>query len=325
MLLLYAYDFSDFANGKVAPDRLEYEIDQSNVIVRALDHVSTVGTTCKIWFKASLDPTEQADLDAIVAAHEGTPLAGRPTDKEGIPLVSLDVPREEDKKLVVVTSPSTEGWMTFFTGADDDTSPTPPASGRGTGTRIRISYAAEETGTKAVDLQFKEPVEVHDGGGWYNGFGMDDLINFSVVMPATAIVSNGTNTGNCNLVPMAPGGPPMVIVPAAGNGAYDVDLATAVPVPANGKTGYWDADHNTCEITASEEPGSAKWHLLAVPIQSYFLRTMPLGNPLGLLDVEVYKAEWVPKQWIIRVSITKTSTTAAEFAGWIMLFREVSL
>lgn len=245
--------------------------------------------------------------------------------------VVLNGPAELDGKPVFVQAPNTTGFMTWFTGRGDDLAPTPPASGRGDGAQIKLEWDnVEARGSKSVDFQFSEVVELHDGevfygdGGLIGGWTTDDELSFSAVIPATVATVNGTNEGNCNLVDA---GGYNIIVPAVGDGTHDIVLADAVPVPAGyDGGGYWDANYRTGDVTPAVKPGDSEtlWHLLDIPVESFFLKRLPLGNPLGAFEIDAYKAEWIPPSWKLRLSVTKNSTGAGQLAGWLMLFREKS-
>lgn len=241
--------------------------------------------------------------------------------------VTLDAPQEHDKRPVVVMSPSTEGWMTWFSGAGDDPAPTPPASGRGQGQQLIVEWATADAlpSTKQVEIRFIEPVEIHDGEMLYppGQWGPKSRWDFSVRMPATTTTPNA-GLGNCNLVDV---GGFNLIVPAAGDGSHDVDLAQAVPVPASAGTGYWDADRNTGAVSPSATPGSASWALFDVEIKSYFMRNMPLGSPRGIFEIDTYKAEWISERWYLTLEVLRDAAEAQAdtyVAAWLMFFREKS-
>lgn len=336
---LTTYDYSvtaDTLNGAVSLSALEVAIRASS-IVTALDGSYTDKATkpeprLHIVFKDALSAGDKTTLDGLVAAHDGNPLPDSAYTSTGAPIVHIDAPSEPDGKPVVVMSPSTEGWMTFFTGAGDDKA-NPP--GRGTGQKLVVTWDGTETGsalTKTVEVEFSEPVEVHDGQFFYpTGAATDPTWShasrwsFSVIMPATPTppAAAPVNTGNCNSVPTGLGY--NILVPAAGDGALELDLATAVPVPASGG-GYWNADHETGAITPSTTPGKADWHILDnVPVESFFMRNMPMGNPRGMFDIDTYKAEWISERWKLKLSVSRNETNntiATWAAGWLMFFRE---
>lgn len=227
--------------------------------------------------------------------------------------------REQDGKGVVVNSPATEGWRAWITGAGDDLDPTPPASGRGEGTKLRLSFTGAET--KSVSIQFTEPVELHDGQLFYTpviNWTMDDRWDFKIELPATIVTPNGLNAGNCNLIPQTGYN---IIIPAAGDGTHDVVLTDAVPIPTDSSNGFWDVVYNTGEITPSATPGSAKWFLFDVPLNSWFLKNMPMGHPLGVFDSDIYKTEYCHQSWLLTLTVTKNSIGVGEVGGWLMCFR----
>lgn len=225
---------------------------------------------------------------------------------------------ENDGKVIVTPYPATEGYKTYFTGAGDQLDPLV----RGGGPRLRVSWDnIEDRGAKSVEIQFSEPVEIHDGEGYHTGtWDLDDLLDFQLIMPATATTVSGS--GNCNRVDSGLGYD--VIVPAPGNGGYEADLSLAVPVPADlqNPNGYWDVDHDTGEVTPSATPGQAKFHLFSAEQEVYFVRRVALGHPLGCFTVEPYKAEWIHPRWKLKMIVTKNSAGAGNFAGWLLAFRK---
>lgn len=323
----YPYNFTDFLNDEVDLDSLDSEI-RASAIITALDKIETDETTalCDIWFKDALSAGDNTVLDGIVAAHDGVAIPD-PLTPGGVPLVHIDAPEEDDGKPVVVMTPGPRAYRTFFSGSGDDPSPTPPESGRGSGPTIGLDIPSTDTFPKDyfVEWGYNEPVYVHDGQLCWNPaveFGRQDHFSLSVKGLATVTTPNGTTTGNCNLV--AAGGY-NVIVPAAGDGTHDVVLADAVPVPTGLATnGYWDVDKRTGDVTPSLTPGAAKWLLLDIAFQSYFLRRVPLLHSLGLFDIDTYMAEWISVKWTWRMDVHKEAgpSVDCEVAGWIYVFRE---
>jgi hypothetical protein len=83
--------------------RLELEIRASSSIVHDLDHLTSLGTTVDIYFKAELGTAEVTELDAIVAAHVPTPMPEQAT------LVTLDTPKDAEGRQYtrnVITEPT---------------------------------------------------------------------------------------------------------------------------------------------------------------------------------------------------------------------------
>lgn len=251
---------------------------------------------------------------------------GVPKTPEGTPLIALDAPRERDHKPVMVNSPATEGTFTWLSARGDDLNPTSPASGRGEGAHLMLSFT--EPDTKEVEAQFMEPVELHDGhiswrptGNW----DFEDSWSISVRMPATVAVVNPTNTGNCNLYPTGLGF--NIIVPAAGDGAYDIDLAQAVPIPDgyNAKTdqgaGYWDVEEHWSEEITPTGTDKGAFNFYDIALEMFFCKNMDCGSPLGVWDLDAYKAEWISKKWKLCFQATKVTAGAGKIGGFLMIFR----
>jgi len=228
-------------------------------------------------------------------------------------------PKGPDGKQIVTISPSSEGLNTWFHGAGDITG----SIERSGGQKYLITFTAIEIGTtKEVSINYSEPIEIHDGQAIFTPAASWDVIDYAelyVEIPATPIVSNLSGTGNCNLFPV-PGG--NLILPANGNGGYNVDLTKAVPVNSSDQTGYWDTDYFTGGVTSSATPGKAEYNLLdfQVPNQ-YFAVKMPLGQGHGLLDVDVYKTQWIHQNYKFHFVVRKDSPGAGKIAIWLLGFR----
>lgn len=213
------------------------------------------------------------------------------------------------------------GVYLYFAGAGDDV-----ANGkRGEGTAFVASKDA--SGDATVEWQFCDLVLMAGGSATVAGAELGDYASLEVIAPATAVVPNGTNTGNCNVVSG-------VIVPAAGDGAYDVDLDEAVPVPAlqadGSYAGYWDWSKPLVgkgEITASETPGSAHWHLIAaeLTLTRYANRLALLGS--GELEFTIPAIE--PKaqlpQWKGRLTLHNGGHVGLKLAFILMMGRALTV
>lgn len=253
-----------------------------------------------------------------------------PTDSHGNPIFCLHGPKEDDERPIFVNSPIPLGFMPYYVGAGDDES-----AGRGMGTPLEFEFSGAEQ--QAVEVQYNEPVWLHDGECAYkpvDNWSMKDKFSFGIVMPASVVTPNGTMTGNCHVVnaagdPWLSGGQPdagqgyYIIVPAAGDGTYDVDLDQAVPVPAGmDNNGYWDADERTGVVTVSADPGAAKFYLMTVELVGWFMRNIGMGSPRGVFEVEAYRSEWISERWKFRMVVDRVSTTAAEAQAYLFVFRE---
>jgi len=222
---------------------------------------------------------------------------------------------ESDGRAVVAAYPAYMGTQTQFTSRGDDMATGTP----NTGPRMKFNFTGPDT--KSVDVQFLTPVQLADGAAVFSGAWdvSEDSISFSVEIGATATTTNPTNTGNCNLVDM--GGYNM-IVPAAGDGTHDVDLAVAKPIipDIDGGTLPWWVDLYTGATTPSAR-GDGNAILLDVPQSSLFINCCPIGAADGHWDIEVYRAEYIHQSWVLRGTVTKQSAGAGLLAGELLIYR----
>jgi hypothetical protein len=353
----YIYEFdiaSDFPRGKVNSSRLEHEIFYAKLnghnawqrpFTGQID-VSQEGDsgTVKIYFQIDDDETappqeDQDQMDVIIENHSGDPLTQTVQ-------VETDDAKEADGRRVVTTSPVPSNWTTWVTGASDDIDAVNPTGARGSGAPILLEWDGEEPeldvnhevphSEKTVDIQFREPVQVHDGEVcWYDGHAKttnnwfsDDNFDFLAAIPANTPVPAPGMDGNVNMVEV-PGsqGTMHVIVPAAGNGAHNLpDLATSTaPATArdeNGNpNGYWDVNEYTGEVFPAV-PGQGTHNLYDFALKVYIIRKMPMGNPQGCFALDSYKVEWVHPNWKLQLTVRKKRPGAGTVQGWLLAFRQ---
>jgi hypothetical protein len=235
---------------------------------------------------------------------------------------------EHDNRMVVVNFPADEGSYMWLSGAGDDV-----VNGvRGGGTEITVTFAdvtRTEPEVKTIDVQFMEWIQLHDGQVTVTDntqWDLGDRWDWGVFMPATEVTPNAAQEGNCNVVnPQGQPGQPdsYIIVPAMGDGAFDVDLAAATPVPAGG-AGFWEYDWRADTVAPSANPGGAGWYLLAVDApMAYFMRAVNVPiHRAGNFDFDAYKAERIYKRWRLRLVVTKKSNGPGKLSGWFVCFRE---
>jgi hypothetical protein len=183
----YTYSISgDFLNGKVGSTKLTQEIG-SSTIVYALDHISTIGDVCDIWFKSVLSGGEETTLDGVVAAHDGTTVdTDAPTMSDGRPLVRAD------------TRPLSH--QTYFTCAGDT------ASGIGDGKHLQWDFTNDDDiiesspycdipdgyKTKEIKLQFIDPIYLKDGSLYFFDAPWGAHCDMHIVIPAGNYYPNPT-------------------------------------------------------------------------------------------------------------------------------------
>jgi hypothetical protein len=311
----YTYSIqTDFPNHKVDSGRLTQEIRASAIIV-ALDHIDTAEDACDIWFKDILNTGDKTLLDGLVAVHTGEPLpSDLPrtiiTGPSGVP---VDI---ANNRMLVVPFPADFGANLWLTGRGDDLE----QQSRGTGQALAMTFTGP--GEQSVDLQFLEQIQLHDGQLFVqdpSAWDIGDEWDLGVLIPACVPVANPGGTGNCNVVDSGQGF--NVVVPAMGDGAYDLDMATAAPLPGGG--GYWDYDYYSNALTPSKTPGSASYNLISVDVLLYSHRSVPIPwHKHSVFDFDAYDAVRISQRWKIRWTVKKLSSGSGKVAGWVVVFRQ---
>jgi len=311
----YTYSISqDFPNHKEDSARLTREIQQSS-IATALDYINTSGDDCDIWFKDALSAGDKTTLDGIVATHSGEPLPATAS-----PVTIAGARFDSDGKQVIVPTPAPSGSYTWYTSQGDVLDPL----ARGEGQLARVTFAAAETGVKTVELVFSEAVYIHDGEiNWRGIEDFDGTDHFSVYVKfgQSDDLTPNPGAGNCNI--SAP-----FIIPANGDGDYDIDLDTACPIPSS--QGQWIVSEKTEVITPYVEGqtmGKYDQRIVLMtgytPPNMYLVRNLSMGSPRGIFEIDAYMVEWISKHWKLGMEVdkVKSPTNPVEMSGIIMLFR----
>lgn len=106
----YTYSISaDFPNAKVSSDRLSQEIQDAAITI-ALDYISNDASNSDIWFKNAISAGEKTTLDAVVAAHDGTPLPDNEVSEVLIQEENVKTGGRFQAKGVQLGIPATTGW-----------------------------------------------------------------------------------------------------------------------------------------------------------------------------------------------------------------------
>jgi len=223
-------------------------------------------------------------------------------------------PTTSDGKQIMLPNLFPGGVTLYYAGSGDHAT-----NGRGEGTLFQKGSTAQEDAT--VEWQFNDWVYVAGADVVYSGAVLGDWLTLEVFAPATSVAVNESNEGDCNVVDG-------VIVPAAGNGGYDVTLATAVPVPAfveesDSPTGYWDWDEpneGKGTITASATPGSARWHLIAANLYlaRFACKKPMLGTTFENIVVPAIKPKKILPQWKWKLTMHNSTTKSLDL-GWTLV------
>lgn len=220
----------------------------------------------------------------------------------------MGVPKTADGKPIYLPNIFPGPVVLYYAGSSDH-----PTNGRGAGDSFLISTTQAEDAV--FEFSFNDWVYLAGGYMHWQNAVAGDWVSMKLKAPATPVTAAPGNNGNCNLVNG------VVIVPAAGNGAYNVDLTQAVPIPAQASAtgddegppnGYWDWEEPQIgkgTVTASATPGAAKWQLLAVDIDlTRFVSKMQLlgTNRLDVM-IPAIKPKKILPQWKIRVDLHSAS------------------
>lgn len=309
------YTFSiadDFPNARVNPSTLQDQV-RASAIVTALDFIGTEGDACDIWFKADLSGGDQTLLASVVAAHDGaeTPDAPRVqlTDRNGAPL-----PLATDGKLFVLPNIFPGECILTFSGAED--SETTPLEGALFGLQAAPEDSAEQV------WSFIDGVYISGGHIEWEGGSFGSQLEFEIWTTASTTKAPAVaNQGNCNRVATGLGFD--IIVPAAGNGAYDLDSACPVPAYANEteeQTGYWECEDLWIGrgTMSPGVPQHAKYNLFTAPLEAAHLCRLHLMKDSGSRDVVLpnIKPKWLLPHWRLKAIITNASTTKTLSVAW---------
>ena len=325
----YTYSIQDdfLQNHEVNSGTLTTEIEASAITI-ALERIDTGAGNCVIVFKAALSAGEETILDGLVAAHDGDAAAPAP-----IP-VAIAGPTTSDGKQIVLPCLFPGGVYLFVCGATDS------ETVRGEGDLLIVS--SETSGDTTVEMDpFLDFVYIAGGTLLFEGGVLGDWFSARMVCPATTPVLNEANTGNCNLMdcPACPGVPEgtKLIVPAAGNGTHDVDLATAIPVPSHDTeepgvgSGFYNWNEPSSGAgrgTITAVPGmTGDYHLLDHEVQlAAFVNRVPLLGS-GQLDVAVesVKPKKMLPHWHGRMVLHNTGHAGLKAALMIVTARKVTV
>ena len=158
-----------------------------------------------------------------------------------------------------------------------------------------------------------------DGGSW------GSYVYMELIAPASTTKTPAmANQGNCNRVPTGYGFD--IIVPAAGNGAYDLDVV--VPVPAttdetNIQNGYWNYSEPWIGkgVVAPGIPGASKYNLYTAQLELAHFVKMHLFKDSGSRDLiaPAIKPKWILPEWTLNVNIHNADANKTLRVSWDLL------
>jgi len=304
-----------FPNAKMDSDKLAREI-RASAIVTALDYVATADGTCSVWFKAALSGGDETILGAIVAAHDGVSDAPAPIPVQDY-TNGAPAPTATDGKPFVLPNSFPGEVLINFTGCADS------STQRFAGDLFGIQQVGEGTSSQVVS--FLDGFYLAGGHVEWDGGNWGDSVYMELKAPATTTKAPATaNCGNCNKVPTGLGF--NIIVPAAGNGQYDIDVP--VPVPANNQetnaqNGYWNYSEPWCGkgTVSPAVPGKGKYNLFDAELELSHFTKIHVFKDSGTRDLiaPAIKPKWILPEWRLHVEITNTDANKTLRVGWDFL------
>lgn len=275
--------------------------------------------------------------------------------------VQLSSPSTSDGKPIFTPAVIPGNHNLYFCGRGDDLT----TKGRGKGQPFRVKQTGPTSPPHTqVSWQFVDSIYIAGGKFWSNNGAEGDEVHLDLLAPATPVTPNGTNTGNCNLSDAGGQLPaPILIVPAAGDGAYDVDVdaalypalankadgsapnkvTQAVPVPAfqdadaqDAPAGFWDWDSDTGVITPAVGGGGETlgfWNLYAAElsltrwvagIQLWDLEDDGSGQAIGFEFNMPTKAKKLLPHWVSRATFELVGTQSVRGSWMLNMGREVT-
>jgi hypothetical protein len=321
------YDFtiaSAFPSGKVDPDKFTAQI-RASAITTALDYVATDAGICSVWFKAALSGGEQTTLNAVVAAHDGIPDEPPPLAVREFVAPGVPAPVATDGKPFVLPNSFPGEVLLNFTGCSDALSP----ATRFEGALFGVQQVGVGDTSQTIDLL--DGVFLAGGHIDWVGGSWGCFVYFELVAPASTVKAPASpGTGNCNLVPTGLGF--NIIVPAAGNGAYDLDAP--IPIPAftdetNQPNGYWSySEPWVGKGTVSPgSPGASKYNLFDVPLELAHFAKIHLFRSEGQRDLiaPAIKPKWILPEWKMKVSVHNAGSGTLSVAWDLLIARRKSV
>ena len=323
----YTYSIqSDFPNHLVCSDRLTQEVGVSAIIV-ALSRIDTAAGNCLIVFKDALSSGDEDILDGLVAAHSGEAIIHPAT-------VLLGSPETSDGKPIFLPCLFPGNVFLFICGASDS------ETVRGEGGLFIVE--SDVAGDTVVEMDpFLDYIYIAGGQLVFSGGQLGDWFSGRMVCPATVVTPNGSNTGNCNIMPCppCPGLPPDInlIMPANGNGTHDVDLTTASLVPSHDteETGAGTGFYNWNEPTSGTGRGTISavpnmtgdYHLVDKEVQlvAFVNKVSLLGSGLYNITLPAVKPKKILPHWHGRMTLHNTGHTGLKAGLTMVTARRVTV
>lgn len=249
---------------------------------------------------------EQNDLD-LAEYDSGIVVFGKASEQ-----------RNYDGRLIVQPVTLGSGQWHYWHGEGDDVTSDPKTVGGGT-----PFQASSTSGSVTTSWSYRDPTWIAGGSLKYSGALLGDYVSFTIYAPATPITpSSGGNTGNCNLHPSG------ILIPAAGDGAWDVDLTAATPIPTSDfapYSGFWNYELPSNMmgkgVLTPGVPGESKYHLIParVDLNRFVKRERLLGTDTVLYEPTNINVSICLPEWKFECTLHNASGSHTVEAVWRVL------
>lgn len=211
-------------------------------------------------------------------------------------------PTASDGKPYVLPNSFPGEVLLNFVGCSDKLSPAERFGGP------LLVVQKQGVGTSSLDLDFLDGIFLAGGHVDWDGGSWGSLVRMELWAPASTVKEPVVpNEGNCNLVPTGLGF--NIIVPAAGNGAKDVDVP--VPVPANDaetneQNGYWNHSEPWLGTgVVAPVASGGKYNLFDQSLELAHFAKLHLFHDQGRRDMiaPAIKPKWILPEWKMKVII----------------------
>jgi hypothetical protein len=305
-----------FPNKKVDLDSLLTQTRAASGISVALDGITVVGGNCLFAFRADLTSAEILALEAVISAHSGDPVL---PDIQAVEVYSgvVPAPLAADGKPFVLPNSFPGEVLLNFAGCSDG------ATNRFEGTLFGLQKTG--IGDEVFTVDLLDGIFLAGGHVDWSGGAWGSYVYMELGAPASTTKAPAVaGQGNCNKVQVAAGA--YIIVPAAGNGQYDLD--TIVPIPAyndetNAQTGYWTYSEpwlGKGTVTPGS-PGASKYNLFDFPIEMAHFSKLHLFLDSGQRDMiaPAIKPKWILPEWKMKVTIHNADANKTLSVCWDLL------
>lgn len=218
-----------------------------------------------------------------------------------------------DGRRLIVPSRFGPGIDPYICGAGDD---------RATGIKAdgpTFSFNGLGSGEETIEFGFVDTVRVAAGGVMWKDCVPGDVIDMWMSSKAAPLTST-PGAGNANKVDL---GGYNLIVPAAGDGEWTVDLATCDLVPVLDKDnpdGYWDWDALELGMgTVTPGAGASLWNLFDIDIKlvHWVCKVPLLGDGENYIDPNSIDRK-IYQRWTWYTKATSSSNNASAKIGFYL-------